>query len=291
MVGKIPGPTLPPRSMMVPVDDYLETNRASWDDRARAHAASPGYAVEQFVADPSFLSGVVRFDRARLGDLTGLDALHLQCHIGTDTVSLARLGARITGLDLSPASLAEAARLAERTATPARWVESDVYGAPAVLPAGGFDLVYTGIGALCWLPDIDRWASVVAALVRPGGRLFVRDGHPMLWTIDENRADGLVVEESYFEQVEPYVDDADGTYVETDASFAHNRMVSWNHGLGQIVTALLDAGMEVTGLEEHDSVPWLALPGQMTVDDDGEWRLTDRPWRLAASYTLQAVRR
>jgi SAM-dependent methyltransferase len=275
----------------VEMDDYLELNRASWDDRAPAHAASPDYAVQSFVDDPTFLSGVVRFDQPRLGDLTGLDTVHLQCHIGTDTVSLARLGARITGLDLSPASLAEARRLAERTATPARWVESDVYGALDVLPAAAYDLVYTGIGALCWLPEVARWASVVAGLLRPGGRLFIRDGHPMLDAIDETQQDRIVVDHPYFEHVEPYVDNDGGTYVETDAVFTRNETRSWNHGLGEIFTALVDAGLDVTGLVEHDSVPWLALPGRMTLDDTGEWRLTDRPERLAASYTLQARRR
>jgi SAM-dependent methyltransferase len=273
------------------MDHYLEVNRANWDDRAAAHAASPGYAVDRFVADPTFLSEVVRFDRERLGDLQGLAAVHLQCHIGTDTVSLARLGARMTGVDLSPASLAEARRLAARTGTPVDFVESEVYRALEVLTPGAFALVYTGIGALCWLPDIARWAGVVAGLLRPGGRLFLREGHPMLWSLDERDTDRLVVGFPYFERDEPLVFDDAGTYVPTDATFAHNTSWVWNHGLGQIVTALLDAGMELTGLVEHDSVPWEALPGQMVCDEDGEWRLASEPWRLAASYTLQAVRR
>jgi SAM-dependent methyltransferase len=272
------------------MEDYLQLNRASWDERAPAHAASADYGVERFVQDPGFLSGVVRFDRARLGDLSGLEAVHLQCHIGTDTLSLARLGATMTGLDFSPASLAEARRLAAATDTPIRFVEADLYSALEFLDPGSFDLVYTGIGAVCWLPDIARWAGVVASLLRPGGRLFIREGHPMLWSLDEAHTDRLVVEYPYFEREEPLVFDDAGTYVETAAIFTQNRTHSWNHGLGQIVTALLDAGMALVGLVEHDSVPWNALPGQMIRDDTGEWRLNDRPWRLAASYTLQARR-
>jgi hypothetical protein len=134
------------------VADYREVNRASWDERAPAHAASPDYAVQRFVDDPRHLSDVVRFDLPLLGDVQGLRGVHLQCHIGTDTVSLARLGARMTGLDFSPASVAEARRLAERTGTDADFVVADVYDAVAVLGAGGFDLVFTGIGALGWLP-------------------------------------------------------------------------------------------------------------------------------------------
>jgi len=273
------------------MQDYLQVNRASWDERAPAHAASPGYAVEHFISDPSFLSKVVQFDRPRLGELAGVQGVHLQCHIGTDTISLARLGARMTGLDFSPASLAEARSLAQRTGTSIEFVEADVYRALEVLQPASFDLVYTGIGALGWLPDIARWAGVVAGLLRPGGRLFVREGHPMLLSIDETHLDRLVVDYPYFQRDEPLIFEDGGTYVETEVQFSHNVTHVWNHGLGETVTALLDAGMEITGLVEHDSVPWEAIPGGMVLDAAGEWRLPDRPWRLAASYTLQARKR
>ena len=271
--------------------NYLEVNRANWDERAPAHAASPDYDLERFIADPEFLSDVVTFDLPLLGDVRALRGVHLQCHIGTDTISLARLGAIMTGLDFSGASVAEARRLSELAHTPARFVESNVYDALDVLEPTSFDLVFTGIGALCWLPDIKRWAEVVAGLLSPGGRLFIREGHPMLWAIDEDHSDRLVVDYPYFETVEPLVDDDNGTYVATDHQFSQNVTHSWNHGLGELVTALLKAGMNLTGLTEHDSVPWEALPGQMTRGALGEWRLTDRPWRLAHSYTLQATKR
>jgi SAM-dependent methyltransferase len=225
------------------MDEYLAINRANWDKRAPAHALSPDYAVDRFIEDPRFISAVVRFDLDRLGDITGLEGVHLQCHIGTDTVSLARLGARMTGLDLSPLSLREADRLAEQAHARIRFVEADVYSALDVLEPESFDLVYTGIGALCWLPDIARWARTVAGLLRPGGRLFVRE-------------------------------------------MTHE----WSHGLGETISALLASGMQLTELVEHDSVPWQALPGHMGQDEHGEWRLADRPWRLAASFTLQARR-
>jgi SAM-dependent methyltransferase len=271
------------------VDDYREINRASWDERAPAHAASPGYAIDRFVDDPGYLSDVVRFDLPRLGDVSGLRGVHLQCHIGTDTVSLARLGARMTGLDFSGAALEEARRFASAAAADVDFVQADVYDAVQVLGAGTFDLVFTGVGALCWLPSIRRWAEVVSGLLRPGGRLFVREGHPMLWALDEDQ-DPPVLGYPYFEREEPLVDEDDGTYVVTDVTFRHNVTHSWNHGLGEVVTALLDHGLVLTALEEHDSVPWDALPGQMEVSADGEYRLREQPWRLAASYTLQAVK-
>lgn len=274
-------------------DDYRTLNVANWDECAPAHAASPGYFVEQLVSDPDHISDVVRFDLPRLGDIGGLRGVHLQCHIGTDTVSLARLGARMTGLDFSAASLAEARRLAERTGTDVDFVQADVYDAVDALDdAGTYDLVFTGVGALCWLPDARRWAQTVADLLRPGGRLFIREGHPVLWALDDARPDGLLVLEfPYVERTEPMVWDDGGTYVETDVEFTANRTLEWNHGLGDVVSAVLEAGMELTELVEHDSVPWLAFPGQMTDVGGGEWQLTDRPWRLPHTYTLQAVKR
>jgi len=256
------------------MSEYREVNRASWDERASSDAASPEFAFARFAEDPSFLSYVVRYDLPRLGEIRDLEGVHLQCHIGTDTVSLARLGARMTGLDFSSASLDQARRLATVANVEATFVLSDVYGAAAVLGRGCFDLVYTGVGALCWLPDINRWAQVVADLLRPGGRLFLREGHPVLWTLSASRPDGLLVlERPYFEREQPN-------------AVTHE----WNHGLGEIVTAVLNAGMELTMLEEHDSAPWEALPGQMEDVGGGEWRLSDRPGRLPHTYTLQGRR-
>jgi SAM-dependent methyltransferase len=272
------------------VDDSFEINRANWDERAPAHAASPDYAVDRFLTEPDFISDVVRFDLPLLGDIAGLDGVHLQCHIGTDTVSLARLGAHMTGLDFSPASVAQARRLTAATGQEIEFVEAEVYDAPRVLGRERFDFVFTGIGALCWLPKIRRWAEVVAELLRPGGWLFIREGHPMLWALDESVGGSLVVEFPYFEREEPVVFDGGGTYVETDVVFEHTVSHSWNHGLAEIITALQEVGMRLTTLVEHDSVPWEALPGLMERTDADEWRLADRPWRLPHSYTLRAIK-
>jgi SAM-dependent methyltransferase len=271
---------------------YRAANRANWDERVPAHVASPDYAVRDFLADPAFLSGVVRFDMPLLGDVTGLRGVHLQCHIGTDTVSLARLGARMTGLDFSAPAVAAARELAAAAGADATFVQADVYEAADVLGRGGFDLVYTGIGALCWLPDVRRWARVVAGLLCPGGRLFLRESHPMLWALDDGRAgdDLLVVRYPYFETPGPLTFEYEGTYVATDAVFENKVSHSWNHGLGEIVTALLDAGLAVTGLAEHDSVPYNALPGKMEQAGGGEWRLASEPARVPHSYTLRALK-
>lgn len=285
--------------------DYLTVNRANWDSRAPIHVKN--YGIDRLLADPTALSAVVAFDVPRLGDISGLDVLHLQCHIGTDTLSLHRLGGRLTGLDFSSASLAEARWLAEQARAPIDYVESDVYSAPEALAGRQFDLVFTGIGAIGWLPDIRRWAQVVAGLLRPGGRLFIREGHPVLWASvavrlgadPEDRvqqpsltaAGGLTValELPYFEDSEPVIWNDDTTYA-GDELVGSPQTMEWNHGLSEVITALIDAGLRLTSLTEHDSVPWEALPGLMELGEDGEYRLKDRPNRLPASYTLTAVK-
>jgi SAM-dependent methyltransferase len=271
------------------MSDYRAVNRANWDERAPLHAHSPDYALDRFVAEPKHLSGVVRFDLPLLGEIRGLRAVHLQCHLGTDTLSLSRLGAKVTGLDFSPVALTHARSLAERCGAAIDFVESDVYDAATALGSERFDLVYTGIGALCWLPSIDRWARTVAALLRPGGRLFLRDGHPVAGTLDDTRDDLPVIRYPYFETAEPQVWTATQTYVETDGEVREATTThEWNHGLGEIVTALLDAGLSITGLVEHDSAPWQVLPGRMVCGDDGEWRLIEGRDRLPFTFTLQA---
>lgn len=271
--------------------EYRSDNLANWNERAPAHAKSRDYGTPQLIANPEGLSQVVTFDLPRLGDIRGLRVLHLQCHIGTDTISLARLGAEVTGLDFSDQAIEQARALADQAGVNVRFIQADVYQALDVLPAESFDVVFTGIGALCWLPHIRPWAQIISRLLVPGGRLFLREGHPMLWALDEQRGDGLlVVHYPYFETSEPVTIVDSGTYVHSETQFHSDTSHSWNHGLGEVITALQDAGMTLTMLEEHRSVPWDALPGHMTVHPDGEFRLTAGDARLPLTYTLQALR-
>jgi len=272
--------------------DYIDANRANWNERATLHAArdGSGYGVQRYVTDPSALSDVVRFDQPLLGDLTGARAVHLQCHIGTDTLSLARLGARVTGLDFSENAIAEARRLVAETGDDVDFVQSDVRDAASVLPRASFDLVYTGIGALCWVPSVSQWAGVVADLLAPGGVLHIREGHPILWSMNETLSDDLYLRFPYFEQSSPLEWDDDSTYVEVSAPLQSTRTYEWNHGLGEIVTALLDRGLRIDTLVEHDSVPWEALPGRMSLRSDGEWALTQQPSVMPLTYTIRATK-
>ena len=270
------------------VADWARINMANWDSRVPHH--EQGYALHEHTDDPNHLSRVVQFDLPRLGEIAGLRGVHLQCHIGTDTVSLARLGAQMMGLDFSAPALEVAARLAAECELQVEYVESDVYSALDQLPAGEFDFVYTGIGALCWLPSVVRWAQVVSALLKPGGFLFIREGHPMLWSLCDPRPDGLVtIEYPYFETAGTvFVEEQ--SYVEHDGVLESPTIVSFNHSLSEVFNALWSAGLTVTLFEEHQSVPWNPLAGEMVEFEPNEFRLREMPERLAATYTLRAVK-
>lgn len=255
-------------------DEYIESNRLNWDDRARLHArGATGYRLDRYRNDRSLLSDVVDFDRTYLGDISGLRVVHLQCHIGTDTLSLARLGADVVGLDQSGASLEAARELFASVDSAGTFVESNVYDAVEALGGEQFDLVYTGVGALNWLPDIARWGEVCAALVKPGGRFHIREGHPMAYAIDDTRDvddtnESLRLKYPYFQTVEPLTFDDEMTYVDTGGeALTHTRHHEWNHGLGEVFTALTSPGLQVTTFDEHRFLDWKMIPNQIERDE------------------------
>jgi SAM-dependent methyltransferase len=269
------------------MDDYLEINRKNWDSRVPIHLQ--GYELTKFREDPNHISGVVSFDLPRLPEVKGLEGIHLQSHIGTDTLSLVRLGANMTALDFSAPALAAAKELANELGHELEVIESDLYSAPEKTTKE-YDFVYTGIGALCWLPDIGRWAEVVGKLLKPGGFLFIREGHPMLWTITNSRPNGdIAIDADYFEG-QAWEEREEETYA-GQGVVAHPVNISFNHSLSEIFNALWAAGFTIKLFEEHSTVPWNPLGDEFVkVDDQDEWELAKNPRRLAASYTLIALK-
>lgn len=271
-------------------DDYLAANRANWDDRVAIHWEPDGYDAAGFIADPRRITGVVSRDRHRLPDLKGLRVVHPQCHFGMDTLSLARLGAEVTGVDFSETAITAARRLSEESGTPGRFVVSDLYDAVEALGGETFDLVYTGVGALNWLPDVGRWARVMAALLAPGGLLYVREAHPVLWSLDWRQHDDLlVVRFPYFETEEPVPWDEEHTYVGS-GTLAHTRTYEWNHGIAEILSAVSAAGLRIESFAEHRELEWLGLP-HMIRGEDGLYRLPEAQRDLVPlMFSLRAVK-
>jgi SAM-dependent methyltransferase len=265
------------------MDPFRSANRHYWDGKAMFNVAS--WDVDGFVADPARLTMMVVADREALGDVRGRSLLHLQCHFGMDTLAWARLGAQVTGVDLSPRAIAIANDLAARAGIAARFVEADLYAVPDVLQTT-FEFVYTGGGALCWLPDIRGWAQVVSRLLRPGGTFYIHEAHPVLWSLEDERDDPqLVIGRPYFEVPEPTRWDAEPVW-DKDAPEVPTHYV-WHHGLGEIVSALIEVGLTIEALREHRTCLWRALPF-MVEGEDGWWRLPDRPERLPLMYSILA---
>lgn len=268
------------------VDPRLEENRRRWDELVPIHAASRFYDV------PRFLEGactLLPIERDELGDVRGRSLVHLQCHFGLDTLSLARRGARVTGVDFSPAAIAEARRLAERAGLDARFVESEVTRAPEALAGATFDVVFTSWGVLGWLPDLDAWARAAAALLAPGGTLYLAEIHPVLFLYESRRAGELVRTYPYFRTAEPLVEETPGTYADRSAAVTHRRTHSWIYELGQVVTALIDAGLRIDWLHEHDATCCDVVPS-LTKGDDGLFRMPPGELSLPLSFSVRATR-
>ena len=230
-------------------------NEELWNAWTAVHAAGDFYDLEGFKA------GGVRirpYEIDLLGDVTGKSLLHLQCHFGIDTLSWARLGARVTGADLSPDAIELARMLAVELGFPdSRFVCSNLYELPEALE-GTFDIVYTSRGVLGWLPDIRAWARVVAHFLAPGGRFFIAEAHPVMNVFEnEGVAPGeLRLTYPYWEHREPLTFAVKGSYADPDADVGDLTEHSWDHGLGEIVTALVDAGLRIDKLVEYPFLEW-----------------------------------
>ncbi|MEO3868973.1 class I SAM-dependent methyltransferase [Nonomuraea sp. B12E4] len=223
--------------------DYLRVNRANWDSRVPIHVGSDFYDVKGFKDGRNPLRP---FELAEVGDVTGRRLAHLQCHFGLDTLGWARLGAEVTGLDFSEAAIDQARAVAAECGIPARFVTADVHDAVEAL-GETYDIVYTGIGALVWLPDLTRWAETVAALLNPGGFLYLAEFHPFADTMDD--ATGTTVTHDYFDRG-PHVWEEPHTYTGDDV-LEHQTSVQFQHGLGEVVSAVAAAGLRVEFLHEH----------------------------------------
>lgn len=264
-----------------PDDDWLARNLACWDERVGFHVGSAFYDNEGFKAGRSSLRG---FEVDEVGPVRGKRLVHLQCHFGQDTLSWARLGATVTGLDFSPAAVEAARDLAASIGIDAEFVASDVYAAPDALGGRTFDVVYTGLGALIWLPDIERWAEVVDALLAPGGLLYLAEFHPFTETLAD---ESLVVVRDYFTQRAGTRYEGSGTYTDWDAPTVNNVSYEWTHPVSSVVTALLDRGLVLELLHEHDHTLFERWPF-LDRGDDGTYRLpADQP-RIPLMYSLRA---
>jgi SAM-dependent methyltransferase len=267
--------------------DPIDINRRNWDERATVHArdTTGDYMLARFLAGEDAL---LEIEAAELGNIAGKRVLHLQCHIGRDTLCLVRRGAIATGVDFSSEALSVARRLAGETGLDATFVECTVDDVPRFAP-GPFDMVFTTWGTIYWLPDMRRWARTIAAVLAAGGELYLADASPGFRAL-EAAAGKLVVTYDYLTPVDRPLTFTEATTYTGDPTIMKNQQsCEWMHPLSAILGGLIDAGMTVTMFREHEILPWQALP-VMVRASERMWRLPDGYPRLPLSFSLRATK-
>lgn len=268
------------------LDPFAEANLKNWDSRAELHASDRGgfYSIEKVLSGGSSLHTI---EDAEIGDIAGRRLIHLQCHIGLDTITLAHRGAIATGLDFSPKAVAAARDFAAQAGRSVRFVESDVYAAPAVL-GERYEVAYVTWGALPWLPDIARWAQVVADLLEPGGYLYLAETHPCASALEEIEGRLVPHYDWRTRPDQPIVTDDATTYTGDARPLEHTRNYNWIHPLSDIVSALAAAGLRIDWLHEHQRLPYKLFPMMEPAPERGLYRLPDRIPAFPLSFSLKA---
>lgn len=264
------------------LDEQIQINRTNWNERTPVHAASAFYDVEGFKAGRITLHDV---ERREVGDVSGKTLLHLQCHFGMDTMSWGRLGARATGIDLSDAAIDLAQSLNRELGHDARFIRSNIYDLPDVLDEQ-FDIVFTSYGVLCWLPDLDKWASVVENHLKPGGIFYIIEGHPSMNVFEQSDAGELQPTYPYFHK-EFLWEGGEASYA--GAEIIESPVYEWHHSLGDIVTALIDAGLRIEFLHEFAFSAYRAYR-IMQKGDDGLWRFPERNDSFPQLFSIRATK-
>ncbi|WP_350335607.1 class I SAM-dependent methyltransferase [Coralliovum pocilloporae] len=267
---------------------FSDANLKNWDNRALIHKKDTTglYRIDKVMAGGSCLHAL---EADEIGDIAGKSVVHLQCHIGLDTLSLAHLGATVTGVDFSSESIKAARDFAAEAGTEARFVQSDVYNADTALGGQTFDMVYVSWGALNWLPDIDGWARVVSAVLKPGGIVYLAEAHPSFMVLDEENG-RLVAKYDWRTSVDgPLEWDEDYSYAGDGQPLTHRRCYEWNHPLSDVLAALSRHGLGLQWLHEHDTLTWKHVPMMVEVGED-QFGLPEGQPRLPLSYSLKAIK-
>ncbi|MEM1293847.1 MAG: class I SAM-dependent methyltransferase [Verrucomicrobiota bacterium] len=275
------------------IEQAINENRECWDSIAHLHAQGSGaafYRIEQWLAGECKLG---KWEIEEIGEVKGKSLLHLQCHIGTDTLSWARRGAKVTGLDFSTKSIAEAERFAKLLGIEdARFVVSYVNDAVSALNGETFDVLYTGRGALCWLPDLDEWASICRRLVKDGGVLYLEETHPTLSLLDSVTVDGkpMLVPKYDLFRTEPVSETEECSYADRDAKTGAKTSHCWEFRFDTLINALLKNGFQIDFLHERPECFFKPWDDELFEEIDGlYWRLAKSQVPIPMSFTLRAT--
>ena len=272
------------------MNEYQQANLKLWNAWATLHAGMKsddyGYNIEAFKAGRSTL---YQLDIDAVGDVAGKSLLHLQCHIGVDTLSWARRGARVVGADFSDKAVAVAQQVNDELGLGGRFVRSDLYKLPEVLDEQ-FDVVFTSYGVLTWLPDIPRWGQIVGHFLKPGGVFYIAEIHPFLSIFDERNTNSLTelrLAYPYFHRSEPTQWPVEGSYADPTAQIGSLTEYGWFYSLSDVINALIEAGLTIEYMREYPFCCFKALPF-LERRDDGWWYPPDNSDLLPMTFTIRA---
>lgn len=261
-------------------DNYLAINKNAWNNRTETHLTSAFYDLDGFMKGKSSLNEI---ELQLLGDITGKSILHLQCHFGQDTLSLERMGAKVVGVDFSDKAITHAKQIAKDLNANATFICCDVYDLPNHLNEE-FDIVFVSYGTIGWLPDLNKWAKVVAKYLKPNGRFVFVEFHPVVWMFDDNFER---ISYRYF-NTGPIVETENGTYADKTADLTLES-VTWNHGLGEVVNSLINNGLAIASLHEFDYSPYNCFNKTVALEP-GKYRIKHLANNIPMVYSIEAIK-
>jgi 2-polyprenyl-3-methyl-5-hydroxy-6-metoxy-1,4-benzoquinol methylase len=260
--------------------NYLEINKKSWNNRTDTHLKSEFYDLERFLKGKSSLNDI---ELKLLGDLKGKSILHLQCHFGQDTISLSKLGAEVTGVDLSDKAIESAGKIAAQMNTDVTFICCDIYDLPKYLDQK-FDIVFTSYGTITWLPDLDRWAKLISSYLKPNGRFVFAEFHPVVWMFDD---DFNHVAYNYF-NTGPIIETENGTYADREAEISQ-QYVCWNHSISEVITGLIQNGLTINSMQEFDYSPYNCFNNTIEFEP-GKYRIKGLDNKMPMLYAIEATK-
>jgi 2-polyprenyl-3-methyl-5-hydroxy-6-metoxy-1,4-benzoquinol methylase len=261
-------------------EQYFEENKKLWNQRTLVHKESSFYDVPSFLQGKSSLNEI---ELTELGDVSGKTILHLQSHFGMDTLSLARMGAHVTGVDLSDAAIKEAERLNHQLSLNAKFICCNIYDLKDHLE-GQFDIVFTSYGVIGWLPDLAKWADIINHYLKPGGFFFMAEFHPVVWMLDEDFKEVKY----YYHNRETIITDSQGTYADREAPI-HAKEYSWNHSISEVLNALLSQGLQLQFFNEYSYSPYPCFT-KVVQGKDGNWRVKGLEDKIPMVYSLKMIK-
>jgi SAM-dependent methyltransferase len=262
-------------------DNYIAINKQSWNNRVQSHLNSDFYDLEGFLKGKSSLNSI---ELQLLGEIKNKHILHLQCHFGQDSLSLGRLGAHVTGVDLSDKAIESAIELADKTKIDADFICSDIYELPKYLDKI-FDIVFTSYGTIGWLPDLDKWAKIVSKYLKPGGKFIFVEFHPLVWMFDD---DFQKIAYHYFNK-EVIIETETGSYADKTADFTQE-YVMWNHSMSDVINSLIKNGMEINSLDEFDYSPYNCF-NKTEEFDTNKFRIKHLDNKIPMVYAIVATKK